>query len=286
VTFSADSAHNVPLQILAGGGLVAGATYLAFVGVVAVLLVKGLRRLDGDAYLLLAGVGGCWVAYHSQALVSIDVPPLAALHWVLAGAVVALAQPSLLAKPGSAGGKRRGRRIPSGAVPAVLVPLVLVVMWLATVPQRAELRAGTAARLAAAGQHAAAVQRYEEAASTWDSAAIYWTELGYSSQQLQDGEAALQAFGAALDRDGRAIEPAISAGRTAAALGLREQAVRWYATAKDIDPHHPAVAVEYGRALLAAGNLEGAVEEAKAALVVDPNYQDAAELLQQARMGP
>ena len=49
----------------------------------------GLRRTRGEQSLLLAALGGAWIAYHVQSGVSINVPPLLVLHWVVAGMVVA-----------------------------------------------------------------------------------------------------------------------------------------------------------------------------------------------------
>ncbi len=50
-----DAAHDVPLQMLAQGGLLLGLAYLALVVVVGVCLVRGLRRLQGQERLLLGG---------------------------------------------------------------------------------------------------------------------------------------------------------------------------------------------------------------------------------------
>jgi O-antigen ligase len=82
---STDAPHSVPLEMLASGGLLLGLAYLALVGVTGWALIRGLRHRAGVERVLLAGLGGAWLAYQVQSLVSIDVPPIAVLHYALAG---------------------------------------------------------------------------------------------------------------------------------------------------------------------------------------------------------
>src|SRR5680860_1227594 len=87
---STDTPHNVFLDMLSGGGLLLAVAYVAVTVLVLIALVRGLRQLRGEERLLLAGIGGAWIAYQLQSLVSINVPPLAASGWVLGGLLLAL----------------------------------------------------------------------------------------------------------------------------------------------------------------------------------------------------
>jgi O-antigen ligase len=88
---NADSPHSLPLSMLVSGGLPLALAYLAFVGVIGWLLVRGLRQADPERLPVLAAFGGMWVAYQVQSLVSVDVPALSFLHFLSAGLVVAAA---------------------------------------------------------------------------------------------------------------------------------------------------------------------------------------------------
>ena len=145
----AESAHSVPLNLLAGGGLLVLVPWLALVYFTARALVRGLRRLDGEERLLLGGLGGAWIAYLVQCLVSFDVPALALLNIVLAAAIVAIGTPPTwmtIRLPGDAVYARgRGRQerwvVPTSSYVAV-VGLTLAgvwVAWHALQPLRADL---------------------------------------------------------------------------------------------------------------------------------------------------
>lgn len=91
ITLSA--AHNVPLQYAATLGLVAGVIWvLAMFGAAALLLLTMARYRVTDA-TVAASVGGAFVAYLTQAMVSIDMGGLLATGWLLLGLVVALLLP-------------------------------------------------------------------------------------------------------------------------------------------------------------------------------------------------
>ena len=91
ITLSA--AHNVPLQYAATLGLVAGVIWLiAMLGAALLLLLTMARYRVADA-IVAASVGGAFVAYLTQAMVSIDMGGLLATGWLLLGLVVALLLP-------------------------------------------------------------------------------------------------------------------------------------------------------------------------------------------------
>ncbi|MGI8535074.1 MAG: tetratricopeptide repeat protein [Mycobacteriales bacterium] len=215
-TAYSDSAHSIPLQMFAQGGLLLGLTYLAFVGLVGWALVRGLLRLSGPDRILLAAVGGGWAAYQVQSIVSIDQVPLIVLHFALAGGVVAAAGAAKLREvrlpgapkpvvPPAGKGKKKGR--PPVARPRkrtqtnadhVLVGgigvVALVAAFYALVPLRADsaLQAGNVAL--SAGDRSAALEAYRRATDLTSGRALYWSKQGQFFQQTQQPDKALAAF--------------------------------------------------------------------------------------------
>lgn len=293
---SVDSSHNVPLDMLTGGGVLLLAAYVAVVAITGWALVAGLRRLDGQERLLLAGLGGAWIAYQAQSLVSIDVPPLAVLHWVLAGVVVARgASPPLrewtlpgaprvpVTKPGRKG-KARPRDVPlAPAHPAVLGTLgvaVLAAVWLAVVPVRADAAAMQGVRAAAAGDIRGATDSYRRAAAIARWEPRYTVMLASTFNRIGRTELAYEAYLEAARRDPRGLTHALNLGRIAMSDGRPDDATRWYTRALQIDPTTPEVLVEVGRHRLERGDVAGAKEAFERALEVDPDAQEAAEGLE------
>lgn len=143
----ADAAHQVPLSMLAHGGLLLGLAWAAFVVTVGVVLVRGLRRTTGDRRVLLAGYGGGWLGYQVQSLVSLDVPPVALLHFITAAGVLLLAGPVRVAE------LRTGRLPRPAALVAASLVLLLAVAAVGQVlrPLRADANAALAIRAAQGG---------------------------------------------------------------------------------------------------------------------------------------
>lgn len=270
---SVDAPHNVLLDMFVSGGLLLGLAYVAVVAVTAWALVRGLRRLEGHERLLLAGFGGAWVAYQAQALVSLDVPPLAVLHWVLSGVIVALgvrpplrewALPGAPALPTSRPGRKRKRQpqVPlAPAHPAVVAGLavgVLVAFWAATVPIRADAAAMNGVQYGAAGDTRGATESYEQAShlAIWEPR--YPGMLGSALNQLGLGERAYEAYLQAARRDPRGLTYALNLARVAEGLDRHDDAERWYARALEIDPSTPEVLVEVGRHRLERGDVADA----------------------------
>jgi putative inorganic carbon (HCO3(-)) transporter len=180
-----DSAHSLPLQMLAQGGLLLGLTYVAFVVLVGVVLVRGLLRLQGQDRLLLGMLGGSWTAYQVQSLVSIDQVPLIVLHFVAAGAVVAAAgavRPREIRLPGALPvapppKNPRGKRQPvvieppardltgvDAALLSLAGLLALALAWQAFVPLRANVAAKNGVDLMRVGDGTGAFAAYSRAA--------------------------------------------------------------------------------------------------------------------------
>jgi len=90
-----NNAHNVPIQLFATGGLFLGTSYLLIMLSILSYAVIGFRKLNGAQFNLLAGIFAAWVSFQLQSFVSIDNIGLTIWGWILGGAVVALAKPSI-----------------------------------------------------------------------------------------------------------------------------------------------------------------------------------------------
>ncbi|HUH07942.1 MAG TPA: tetratricopeptide repeat protein [Egibacteraceae bacterium] len=268
---STDTPHNVFLDMLASGGLVLGLSYAAFVGFTAWALASGLRRLAGEERLLLGGLGGGWLAYQLQSLVSIDVPPLAVAHWVLAGAIILVANRPPLREwtlPGASApaAQRPGaRRRPRDQAPALARPnpiaigliavLVVIGVWALAIPLRAEEAASDALHLAAVG-------RLDEAEQAWDSAVGigFWEARypamagGFHTEQLGRLSEALALHQTAARREPRGLAHWINVGRIAVSLGEEATAEEAYQRILELDRQTPEVLAEVGRYRLERGD--------------------------------
>jgi tetratricopeptide (TPR) repeat protein len=135
-------AHNLFLQQLATGGVFLFLAYLAFIIVVASAAKKGLKYFKGDDRLKFGALVSLWFAHQVQTQVSIDQITIAAIGWVLAGAVVALGFNSELIKgkafrPNTYAKNRRGT-LQTSTLVSVALSLVLVVTtfaWLVPIWQ-------------------------------------------------------------------------------------------------------------------------------------------------------
>jgi len=270
-----DTPHNIPLDMLANGGLLLAVAYLAFVGLTGWALVTGLRRRTGADRLLLAGIGGGWVAYQVQSLVSIDVPPVALLHYLLAGVIVgygtvpalrAVALPGAPLLPAAAPGRPgRKRKAPPPAPPVVpvspvLVGLIAVVALAAAVvatrPLRADTAAAWGARLAAAQpEAAAAAYRRAGELAPWESR---YPVLEAGVLAATDPQAALAAYDRAAAADPRGLAVALNEARLAASAGDTERADAAWERVLAIDPTTPEVLASAGAYWLERGDVERA----------------------------
>lgn len=286
IRLEADSAHNVPLQMFAEGGIVLGVAYLAVVLAVGFALTSGLRRARGERRLLLGGFGGAWAGYQFQSAISIDVPPLAATHWVLAAAVVVTAGAVSLrefrlpwAVPEGPRGKlkRRVERRTRIALAGVVVIGVGMVS-LASVPMIADLAAGEGIARARAGDIAGASEAFErsERLAPWNP--WYPFEHG-KALYARAPEAALDRWERAARIDPRGIGPVMSSARLAAQLDHIDRARAWYEQALEIEPHHPDVLTEVARFELSAGHEGRAEDLLERALAVDAEHEEARETL-------
>jgi O-antigen ligase/Flp pilus assembly protein TadD len=236
---NAGAVHDVPLGVLAEGGLLSGIPYLAFIGLVGWRLVVAVRRGRGEAWLV-AGVGAAWIGYQTQSLVSIDKPALAVLHWALAGAIVVLAGPieaRILPLPGQR--TRTAESAPPATVVAVgvIAVVALAAGWVATRPFRADLAdiAGKQALERSDGDAAKAHLERARELAPWEAAYTYDQVILGSRANVPE-----LALGAAID--GAELEPgdssyAVVAGKVADAVKRPAVARKWFDRAIEEDPY-------------------------------------------------
>lgn len=277
---SAEAAHSVPLQMFADGGLLLGLAYLAVVVTVAAALVRALLRTDGEERLLLAAVGGAWFAYQVQAAVSIDVPPLAVLHWVLSGAVLVLA--------GRVAGEGPVARPPPKGVPlpaaaGVAFVLTVVGVWFLSRPLRADAALSAALTSIDDGRITEARADLDTAArlAPWES--NQWLVRARYLERLGDVPGALAAA-----RRAAATEPgsgpyAYQAARLAALEGEADEARRRFADAVRLDPRDPAFLREVAAGAIADGHPDVAVEALERVVRIVPDDAAAYVALSDAR---
>jgi O-antigen ligase len=84
------NAHNTFIQFFATGGIFLGASYLILNGYILRRAIVGLKKLDGNNRLFLAGVLSAWIAFQAQSLVSIDNIGISIWGWVLGGSIIGL----------------------------------------------------------------------------------------------------------------------------------------------------------------------------------------------------
>jgi tetratricopeptide (TPR) repeat protein len=262
-THFTDAAHSVPLQVLAQGGVLLGAAYLAFLLVVLVALVRGLLRLSGADRMLLAAVGAGWAAYQVQSFVSIDQVPLIVLHFTLAGAVLAAAEAAGLREirlPGALQPVKvhqndsRAKRRVAAATPArvraltapdlvalgLLAVAVAGLVWLSFYPLRANVAVADGDRLLARGNGNAALDAYETAVGLVPGASVYWQRQGALLDQVQQLSLARAAYKEAAERDPYDINALITAARLAEEQGDLTEARAKFQRAVEVDPLNPA----------------------------------------------
>ena len=87
---TSSNAHNTFIQFFATGGLFLGMSYLVLNAYILKRAIYGLKKLEGDSRLLLAGVFSAWISFHAQSLVSIDNVGISIWGWVLGGSIIGL----------------------------------------------------------------------------------------------------------------------------------------------------------------------------------------------------
>ena len=84
---TANAAHNVFLDISAGGGFPLVLIYLAIAVLVVIAVIRVIKR-EKEFNPLFAGFVGAWVAFQSQSIISINQIGLAIWGWALSGLII------------------------------------------------------------------------------------------------------------------------------------------------------------------------------------------------------
>jgi len=87
---TSDNAHNVPIQLLATGGIFLGISYMALTAFIFWRGIKMLKRTQKYEIPLLSGLFGAWIAYVAQSIISIDNVGLTIWGWVIGGVIVGI----------------------------------------------------------------------------------------------------------------------------------------------------------------------------------------------------
>lgn len=242
-----DSAHNAVLGMLSNGGVLLALTYLALVGYTGWALLRGLRTVAGERVLPLAAFGGMWLAYQVQSLVSVDVPPLAFLHFLSAGMIVALATtPTTRSWALPLPRARHDRFLPrTGAtgrpVAAALLAVVLLLgvsaAWAGMRPLRADLAAAGSRGL----QEGRGLPGLDRAVMLAPWEAEYRLLQAQSRLDAGDRQGAYEAAAAAAEL--RRGSSKLAVGNVDLALRLEDDAAarRWMELALERDPNNPVV---------------------------------------------
>lgn len=287
-----DAPHNLPLDMLTSGGLVLLVGYLAVVGFTAWALISGLRRHTGEHRLLLGGLGGAWLAYQLQSLVSIDVPPIAVLHFLVAGLIVTMgtapplrqwalpgAPPLPTSKPSSSKKKRKGKREPvplarpSPVLTGLIVVVALAALWGVVIPLRADVATAEGVQLAAAGDTREAQAAFEDAAALtpWEARPPQLHGRWMTRNNLN--QPAYDAYQEAYARQPRGLSHALNLASLAVKLDKVDEAERWYDRALKIDPKTPEVLAQAGGYHADHGDPERAAKLLEKAVAVDDEGQ-------------
>ena len=246
-THLTDSAHSVPLGLLAGGGILVSVAYLLLALSVIVLALRAWRSCSEDGRYLVAGLGAAWTAFHLQSAVSVDLPSLGILHGILIGSLFALGS-------GREEGNGKWMRLvdrwsdrPWKLRMGVMVPIGTVILVVLAGPLLAPVRADRAHHQAmisiARGEAAKAERHLLYAIDELPSDGLLWSRLARVQQAGGALEAAYRSSLRAVEL--RPGDPALAleTARRAAALvsrpGYLDEAVDRYEAVHLVDPLGP-----------------------------------------------
>lgn len=283
-TVNADQPHNVPLDMLAEGGLPLGGAYAFFVLLTGSLLLYGLVRLRGTNLLMLGALGGTWAAYQAQSLVSIDLAPLAAVHWLTAGGIAVLARPPRMKTfrlpwGGAAAAGRRAAAVPSetrGAVGAILAgALAIVGLWFLVLPLRADAALGDSQQAVVNKNATGAIEAAKRSTDLAGWEGTYWFQYGVRMLDAGRQKEAMTALEHAIEREPRGLEQVVTGARISAALGDEKRAADLYAQALRIEPHAPEMLLEVAKFRAVNGDFAAAQKALESVVEVRPSDSEA-----------
>jgi O-antigen ligase len=87
VGITADTAHNIPLDIGSGGGIPLLLIYLGLIGLALISIVRILKRTTSFD-LVFTSVAAAWFAYQAQSLISINQIGIGVWGWSLTGLLI------------------------------------------------------------------------------------------------------------------------------------------------------------------------------------------------------
>lgn len=237
-----EAPHSVPIAMFANGGLLLGLSYLVFVIAIGVALVRALRRDDGPAAMLTAALGAAWVAYQIESTVSIDVVPLATLHFALAGVILArsgVATRTIALGNDARRGRGRPDARPNGLVLTAVTVAGVVLAWFAIQPLRASVHASQSSKATASGDNQRAYDLIKAATEEAPSQSIYWIQRSKADGALGRVPDGLADLRRALDQNPRDWGAAVSLAQVEAQIGDKGAAAHWYRYAIRLDPRNP-----------------------------------------------
>jgi O-antigen ligase/cytochrome c-type biogenesis protein CcmH/NrfG len=290
-----DEPHSVPLSMFASGGVPLGLAYLAFVASVGWILVLGLRRTAGADRLILGAVGGGWLAYQVHSAVSIDVPAMPPVHFVLAGLIMVLSGAvvlrertvSLLVRTSQVK-SRRGNvnvstypRLPRSAAVGVAVVAGLVGLWQTSRPLRADVavqRGGQ--QVATDPQGGLDSIKTGTHLSPWEPE--YFSIVGHLFSRDETAQVAAAFFEGALKKDDRRFEDTVNAARSAAAAKDLTTATKRYLRALELEPNALEIKLE-AQDVLVVGAPKAALAAMQQAVELSPSDSKVWALLARAQ---
>lgn len=278
---SADAAHSVPLDMAAAGGVPLFLAYVAWITLVGWRLWRGLTRLEGRERLHLGAIGGAWLAYVAQSLVSIDVPPLAVFGWVLGGLVIALASGGRMWElrlpwAPQATGRRSAVPAPVRVVDGFALVVGVVLLWFVLLPLRADAGA-IRGELTPAGDIDPR-SGVAQAARLADWEPAFGMQLVEAHMVTGDQEGAQDAAVELATRIPGSFDASLTAARLAAQNGDANTAARMYRHVLRLEPHHPDVALEAARFARQSGDVEWARSLVERVLDDVPGHRGAVAL--------
>jgi len=246
-----DAPHNVPLTLLAEGGLVVALPYMVATAIVGICMIRALRNQDRSSLLAVGGIGGAWIAYQLQSLVSIDVPPLALVGWVLAAAtlVVSGADRTRTWRPGKSLPAKRRKRV-QGLATGLFSLALLVASVGVFRPIRADIAARNAT-VATSPEETDALFAKAVSLAPWEERYLTeWARILAGSGRLEAAAAVLTNATTVAPLDWE-IWRALA--KVSGAIGETDRAIAAYERALELNPASPALGAEVAAFVAEAG---------------------------------
>ena len=92
---SSSNAHNVFIQLFATCGIVVGTLYLLLIALIFFTGIRLVKNTEGNQRIFALGILSSWLAFQSQALISIDNIGLTVWGWFLGGAIIGFSDKSV-----------------------------------------------------------------------------------------------------------------------------------------------------------------------------------------------